>query len=176
MGNIYPWMYAMMITPITYNILSSYYYYYSGKMANCWQSEWKGEYGLGRNAITYYTGLRTWILVDYVLKWSFELPSKEWLITILCIYYLCIVLKNQYQIFTPSLLFYSSYLSLSLSLQVTHHLFPYISQLHYPAIAPIIQQHCKEYQLPYHTLPNFAQALKAHLYYLSIMGHEHHDF
>jgi len=64
----------------------------------------------------------------------------------------------------------------ALNYQVTHHLFPYISQLHYPAIAPIIQQHCKKYNLPYHVLPNFWQALKAHFQYLAIMGHEHHDF
>jgi fatty acid desaturase len=64
----------------------------------------------------------------------------------------------------------------ALNYQVTHHLFPYICQLHYPDIAPIIKQHCKKYDLPYHHLPNFWEALKAHLKYLAIMGHEHHDF
>jgi fatty acid desaturase/predicted heme/steroid binding protein len=63
----------------------------------------------------------------------------------------------------------------ALNYQVTHHLFPYISQLHYPAIAPIIRQHCKENGITYHVLPTFFDAFKAHIKYLAIMGHAHSD-
>jgi len=71
---------------------------------------------------------------------------------------------------------WTTFLTGALNYQVTHHLFPYICQLHYPDIAPIIQQHCKKYDLPYHCLPNFWQALKCHFKYLAIMGHEHSDY
>ncbi len=33
--------------------------------------------------------------------------------------------------------------------QTTHHLFPGISQIHYPAITPIVIQTCKEYGIKY---------------------------
>ena len=51
---------------------------------------------------------------------------------------------------------------------IGHTTYFLISQLHYPAIAPIIKQHCKEYNLTYHELPTFSDALKAHLTYLTI--------
>jgi fatty acid desaturase len=70
----------------------------------------------------------------------------------------------------------TTFLTGALNYQVTHHLFPYISQIHYPAIAPIIRQHCKKYNIDYIVLPNFWEALKAHIQYLAIMGHEKADF
>jgi len=71
---------------------------------------------------------------------------------------------------------WSTFLSGALNYQVTHHLFPYICQLHYPAIAPIILDHCKQYNIKYTVLPTFWDALKAHFEYLRIMGHGHTDF
>eukprot|EP01118_Nematostelium_gracile_P009367 TRINITY_DN3148_c0_g1_i1.p1 TRINITY_DN3148_c0_g1~~TRINITY_DN3148_c0_g1_i1.p1 ORF type:complete len:448 (+),score=87.19 TRINITY_DN3148_c0_g1_i1:72-1415(+) len=64
----------------------------------------------------------------------------------------------------------------ALNYQVTHHLVPWISQVHYREIAPIIKDHCKQYNLPYHTLPTFWDALKEHCHYLAVMGHAHSDF
>lgn len=58
----------------------------------------------------------------------------------------------------------------ALNYQVTHHLFPYISQIHYPAIAPIIKQHCKKHGIIYHELPSFWAALKNHISYLAMLG------
>eukprot|EP01116_Phalansterium_solitarium_P024794 TRINITY_DN918_c0_g1_i1.p1 TRINITY_DN918_c0_g1~~TRINITY_DN918_c0_g1_i1.p1 ORF type:complete len:505 (+),score=158.16 TRINITY_DN918_c0_g1_i1:111-1517(+) len=58
----------------------------------------------------------------------------------------------------------------ALNYQVTHHLFPYISQIHYPQIAPIIKQHCKEHGVTYHELPSFWAALKNHVNYLAMLG------
>lgn len=64
----------------------------------------------------------------------------------------------------------------ALNYQVTHHLFPYISQVHYPKIAPIIKEHCKKNGIEYFCLPTFKDALAAHLKYLAVMGHSHSDF
>jgi len=38
-------------------------------------------------------------------------------------------------------------------MQVVHHLFPGISHTHYPAIAPIVLQTCKEFGVPYKVYP-----------------------
>jgi fatty acid desaturase len=70
----------------------------------------------------------------------------------------------------------TTFLTGALNYQVTHHLFPYISQIHYPEIAPIIREHCKEYRIHYTVLPTFYDAFKAHLTYLAKMGHAHYDF
>lgn len=63
----------------------------------------------------------------------------------------------------------------ALNYQVTHHLFPYISQMHYIEIAPIVLQHCKEAGITYHVVPNFWEAFKLHIKYLGIMGAHHHS-
>jgi linoleoyl-CoA desaturase len=60
--------------------------------------------------------------------------------------------------------------------KVVHHLFPYISQIHYPEIAPIVRAHCKEHGINYIVLPTFYDALKAHIDYLAKMGHAHYEF
>jgi fatty acid desaturase len=61
-------------------------------------------------------------------------------------------------------------LSGGLNFQVVHHLFPFVSQIYYPKIAPIIKEHCKEYNIEYNILPSFGAALKNHLRHLSTMG------
>jgi len=58
----------------------------------------------------------------------------------------------------------------ALNYQIVHHLFPGVSQYHYPAIAPIIQEVCKEYNVPYNVLPTFSAAISAHIGYLYKMG------
>eukprot|EP01087_Luapelamoeba_hula_P000145 TRINITY_DN10089_c0_g2_i1.p1 TRINITY_DN10089_c0_g2~~TRINITY_DN10089_c0_g2_i1.p1 ORF type:complete len:458 (-),score=57.87 TRINITY_DN10089_c0_g2_i1:81-1454(-) len=64
----------------------------------------------------------------------------------------------------------ATFFSGALNYQVTHHLFPYISQAYYPEIAPIIRQVCKEFNKPYIVLPTFYDAFCAHLHYLGVMG------
>jgi len=71
---------------------------------------------------------------------------------------------------------FTTFFTGALNYQVTHHLFPCISQVHYPAIAPLVREHCKQYNITYHVLPTFWDAFKAHLRYLSIMGHAHGDY
>jgi len=63
-----------------------------------------------------------------------------------------------------------------LNYQVVHHLFPWVSQLYYPEIAPIVKAHCKQYNIQYNYLPTFLDAFKAHLSYLEKMGHAHYEF
>jgi len=60
----------------------------------------------------------------------------------------------------------------ALNYQIEHHLFPGVSQYHYPAIAPIVRKHCKEAKLPYHCRAGFLDALGAHLAYLYKLGQE----
>lgn len=60
----------------------------------------------------------------------------------------------------------------ALNYQSIHHLFPSVSQYHYPAIAPLIQSVCKKYGVRYNYLPTFWQAFKAHVAYLKEMGQQ----
>jgi len=64
----------------------------------------------------------------------------------------------------------TTFLAGALNYQVTHHLFPCVSQYHYPAIAPIVMEVCKEYEVNYKVLPSFAEAFACHILYLKEMG------
>jgi linoleoyl-CoA desaturase len=57
-----------------------------------------------------------------------------------------------------------------LNYQVEHHLFPRISHVHYPAISGIVQQTCKEFNLPYHSFPTMAQSLTSHFRMMKQLG------
>lgn len=57
-----------------------------------------------------------------------------------------------------------------LNYQVEHHLFPHISHIHYPALAPIVQKLCQEYGIPYHSYATVSTAFVSHLKYLKRMG------
>eukprot|EP00002_Diphylleia_rotans_P002735 TRINITY_DN1174_c0_g1_i1.p1 TRINITY_DN1174_c0_g1~~TRINITY_DN1174_c0_g1_i1.p1 ORF type:complete len:468 (-),score=98.06 TRINITY_DN1174_c0_g1_i1:152-1555(-) len=65
-----------------------------------------------------------------------------------------------------------TYLSGALNYQVVHHLFPGISQIHYPAIAPIVLKTCKEFGIPYLVKNSFWEALKTHWDHLKVMSSE----
>ena len=58
----------------------------------------------------------------------------------------------------------------ALNYQIEHHLFPTVSQYHYPAIAPIVQEVCKKYDVRYNVLPDFYSALYHHLLHLYNLG------
>mmetsp|Transcript_41142 Transcript_41142/g.68727 ORF Transcript_41142/g.68727 Transcript_41142/m.68727 type:complete len:464 (-) Transcript_41142:302-1693(-) len=62
------------------------------------------------------------------------------------------------------------YMSGGLNYQIEHHLFPSISHVLYPQIAPIVQSTCKEFNLPYVSYPTFLTALGAHFKYLQKIG------
>ncbi len=72
--------------------------------------------------------------------------------------------------------YWTTFFTGGLNYQVVHHLFPYVCQLYYPEIAPIVKAHLKQYNVEYNYLPTFMDAFKAHLTYLAKMGHAHYDF
>jgi linoleoyl-CoA desaturase len=57
-----------------------------------------------------------------------------------------------------------------LNYQVEHHLFPAISHLHYPAIAPIVQRTAQEFGIPYNVKPTMVAALGSHVRRLQQLG------
>jgi linoleoyl-CoA desaturase len=57
-----------------------------------------------------------------------------------------------------------------LNFQVEHHLFPKVSHIHYPAISKIVQQKCKEYNLPYNYYPTMLQAVASHFRVMKSLG------
>ena len=57
-----------------------------------------------------------------------------------------------------------------LNYQIEHHLFQRICHVHYPAIAPIVQQTAKEYGIPYINNETFASALASHARMLNHLG------
>jgi len=66
-----------------------------------------------------------------------------------------------------------AFLSGALNYQTVHHLFPGVSQYHYPAIAPIVKQVCKKWNIPYnHIDGGLIPAVKMHLQYLKEMGNQ----
>jgi linoleoyl-CoA desaturase len=57
-----------------------------------------------------------------------------------------------------------------LNFQVEHHLFPNISHVHYPKIAPIVEATAREFGLPYFAERSFRSALSSHARMLYQLG------
>jgi linoleoyl-CoA desaturase len=57
-----------------------------------------------------------------------------------------------------------------LNFQVEHHLFPYISHVHYPAISEIVKSTAKEFNVPYLENETLGDALKSHISALQKFG------
>jgi len=57
-----------------------------------------------------------------------------------------------------------------LNYQVEHHLFPRISHVHYPQISKIVEDTCKEFNLPYNTYPTMTQSLVSHFRMMKQLG------
>lgn len=57
-----------------------------------------------------------------------------------------------------------------LNFQIEHHLFPYVSHLHYPRIAPIVERTAREHGLPYNVKPGMRNALLSHVRRLRELG------
>ena len=70
----------------------------------------------------------------------------------------------------------ATFLCGALNYQSVHHLFPCVSQYHYPALAPIVQRVAKKWGVRYNYVGSFWQAVKLHLQHLQQMGVEdvHH--
>ncbi len=57
-----------------------------------------------------------------------------------------------------------------LNFQAVHHLFPRVCHIHYPALAPILEQTCKDHGLQYRYHRYFFPALRSHWRWLKRMG------
>lgn len=57
-----------------------------------------------------------------------------------------------------------------LNYQIEHHLFPHISHVHYPKIAPLVRAVCEEFGVKYHSYPSWRAALLAHWRTLRALG------
>jgi len=68
--------------------------------------------------------------------------------------------------------FVQTLLSGALNYQTVHHLFPGVSQYHYPAIAPIVMDVCKKHKVPYNVVGSFKDALMMHFDYLYKLGNQ----
>jgi linoleoyl-CoA desaturase len=55
--------------------------------------------------------------------------------------------------------------------QVEHHLLPGVCHIHYPALAPLVQQTAREFGLPYLITGTFREALRSHVRTLYRLGH-----
>lgn len=62
-----------------------------------------------------------------------------------------------------------------LNYQIEHHLFPDVSHVHYPKIAPIVQQTAKEFNHPYVAKKTFIGAILDHGKFLKELGKKDHQ-
>ncbi len=60
-----------------------------------------------------------------------------------------------------------------LNFQIEHHLFPRICSVHYPKIAPIVEETAAEFDLPYNSHETFGAAVRSHYRTLRRFGREH---
>jgi linoleoyl-CoA desaturase len=58
-----------------------------------------------------------------------------------------------------------------LNFQIEHHLFPRLSHVHYPRIAPVVQRVCAERGVPYRVHETFGDALRSHYQLLRENAH-----
>jgi linoleoyl-CoA desaturase len=57
-----------------------------------------------------------------------------------------------------------------LNFQIEHHLFPQICHVHYPALAPVVQETCREYGVKYVAHETFLAGVASHFRWLRRMG------
>ncbi len=57
-----------------------------------------------------------------------------------------------------------------LNFQIEHHLFPRICHVHYPALAPLVEETCREFGLPYTARETFRAGVGSHFRWLRRMG------
>jgi len=62
------------------------------------------------------------------------------------------------------------WLSGGLNYQIEHHLFPSINHMYLPYIAPTVKQTCEEFNVPYHTFPDYYSALVAYCGHMKSLG------
>jgi len=63
-----------------------------------------------------------------------------------------------------------TWMSGGLNYQLEHHLFPYVAHVHLPKISPIVQQTCREFDVPYVAFRAYSDALYSHYSHLKYLG------
>ena len=63
-----------------------------------------------------------------------------------------------------------SWLIGGLNFQIEHHLFPRISHVHYPAVARVVEQACREFGVPYREHRSFGAGIASHYRWLRRLG------
>ncbi|MDP2676148.1 MAG: acyl-CoA desaturase [bacterium] len=84
-------------------------------------------------------------------------------------------MKHQLQTtvnFSPNNPLLTFYLG-GLNYQVEHHLFTRISHIHYPKLAPIVQETCKKFGIHYRVNTTLWGAIQSHYQFLKKMGQPH---
>jgi len=71
--------------------------------------------------------------------------------------------------FAPSSRVLTWYLG-GLNFQIEHHLFPAVCHVHYPALARIVRETCRENGIPYRVQPDLRTAIAAHQRHLRELG------
>lgn len=71
--------------------------------------------------------------------------------------------------FAPTSRIASFYMG-GLNYQIEHHLFHKVSHVHYPHIAHIVQETCREFSVQYLSFPSVLSAMKAHFRFLYQLG------
>lgn len=59
-----------------------------------------------------------------------------------------------------------------LNYQIEHHLFPKMSHVHYPDIAPLVKEVCREFNVRYTEYPTVLTAFRMHMRFLKALGKE----
>lgn len=67
---------------------------------------------------------------------------------------------------------WAAYLSGALNYQTVHHLFPTVSQYHYPKITPLVMRVAEKHGVKFNVKKTFADALMGHVQHLKDMGNE----
>ena len=57
-----------------------------------------------------------------------------------------------------------------LNFQIEHHLLPRICHVNFPALSPIVEQTCREFEVKYTEHPSFRAGLASHFRWLREMG------
>jgi linoleoyl-CoA desaturase len=57
-----------------------------------------------------------------------------------------------------------------LNFQIEHHLFPKVSHVHYPALAPIVKQICAEHHIHYNEFSTMSKAVASHFHMMKKLG------
>jgi linoleoyl-CoA desaturase len=57
-----------------------------------------------------------------------------------------------------------------LNYQIEHHLFPKVSHVHYPSIAPIVKKVCDEYRVNYNEFKTMSGAVASHFRMMKMLG------